>query len=222
MNTVYQFLDYPPIYRLARKFLAPGAKASYKKTMEELIATLPPAELLLDVGCGPSSLLFTVGKHPIGLDPTMSYVAEFTAKNGEKAVAASAEIIPFATHSFDAAWSIAVYHHLPTPIAERAIREMMRVTKPGGYVVVIDGVLPRISWQRPIAAITRRLDRGRFMRNQLALEALLPERDKWAISRKTYTLTGMEMLICYWLKPITFDQQVGKPNSEWETHKPVH
>lgn len=200
MQKIYRLLDYPWIYRVARRILAPGAKDSYKIVLEELISMLPPADLILDVGCGPSSLLFSVGKHPVGLDPTMSYVAEFVAMSGEKAVVASAENIPFATHTFDAAWSIAVFHHLPTVVAMGSINEIMRVVKPGGYVVVIDGVLPQVMWHRPIAATVRRLDRGRFMRSQQELEALLPNREQWITRRKTYTRTGMEMLICHWLK----------------------
>ena len=44
--------------------------------------------------------------------------------------AASAEALPFASGSFDGAWSIAVLEHVPNP--ERALDELGRVLKPGG------------------------------------------------------------------------------------------
>lgn len=197
MQKIYKILDFPLIYRLARKILAPGAKENYRNILSKLLDTLPASDFLIDVGCGPNSLLFDVGKHPIGVDATKSYISDYT-HDGGKGVVASAADLPFARETFDGSWCIAVLHHLPDNLAASSIREMMRVVKVGGYVIILDGVLPQNPWLRPIPAVVRKLDRGRFMRKQAKLETLLPYREEWTIERLIYTRTGMELVICKW------------------------
>ena len=49
-------------------------------------------------------------------------------------VAADAEQLPFPDQTFDGVFVAASFHHLPDP--ERGLKEMARVTKPGGLVIV--------------------------------------------------------------------------------------
>jgi SAM-dependent methyltransferase len=49
-------------------------------------------------------------------------------------VEASATNMPFPDNSFDALWSIWVLEHIPNP--EKALLEMRRVVKPGGYILL--------------------------------------------------------------------------------------
>lgn len=49
-------------------------------------------------------------------------------------VEASATNMPFADNTFDALWSFRVLEHIPNP--ERALLEMRRVVKPGGYILL--------------------------------------------------------------------------------------
>jgi SAM-dependent methyltransferase len=59
--------------------------------------------------------------------------------------AASATALPFCDESFDAIWTITVLEHVPSP--ERALAEIWRVLKPGGYLFLAP------AWQcRPWAA----------------------------------------------------------------------
>src|SRR5213076_1260503 len=44
--------------------------------------------------------------------------------------------LPFADASFDRAYSVSVLEHIPEPGDEEALRELERVVKPGGRVVV--------------------------------------------------------------------------------------
>jgi len=55
-----------------------------------------------------------------------------------KFVVCDAENLPFQNNYFDASFIAASFHHLPDPI--RALAEMKRVTKPGGYIIL--GVEP--------------------------------------------------------------------------------
>jgi ubiquinone/menaquinone biosynthesis C-methylase UbiE len=49
-------------------------------------------------------------------------------------VEASATDMPFANDTFDALWSVTVLEHIPSP--EKALAEMRRVVKPGGYLLL--------------------------------------------------------------------------------------
>jgi len=190
----YRLLEDPTIYRLSQALLGPGANWAITKKIARLDRLFPMPGLTLDVGCGPTSWLQKVGRHPVGLDISRSY-SEAYQKSGGTAVTGSAVGLPFASSAFDGVWSIGVFHHLPDPMVHQAMKEMIRVCAPGGHVVVLDAVLPQ-SWFRPIASLVRRMDRGKFMRSQTALEALLLDRPSWSVSRFTYTVNGLEMLCC--------------------------
>jgi len=198
-NVVYRLLERPSIYRLSGLFLAPGAEKTLKQKIKQLLTQLPIAHRILDVGCGPSSYLWRLELHPIGLDLSHVYTSTFH-HHGYPAITGSADALPFHNGYFDSVWSIGLLHHLPDDVARQAVKEMIRICRPGGYVVIFDAVLPEPAWQRPAAWMIRRLDRGRFMRTQLALESILSQSKGWICERFSYSLTGLEGLLCRFLK----------------------
>jgi len=195
----YRLLERPWIYRLSQLFLAPGGEKAFKQKIKQLLTQLPPAHRILDVGCGPSSWLWRVGLYPVGLDLSFDYTAAFS-HHGQTAITGSADALPFLDNSFDGVWSIGLLHHLSDSEARQAVSEMMRICCPGGYVVIFDAVLPEPPWKRPVAWMIRRLDRGRFIRTQFALESILPQCEGWICERLSYSLTGLEGLLCKSLK----------------------
>jgi SAM-dependent methyltransferase len=196
---VYRVLDNPWLFELSQHVFAPGAVAAITGHISDIINQLPKYRVILDVGCGPSSWLNRVGLKPIGIDLSRAYVRAYCLESGP-ALVASADAIPFRSGSIEGVWSIGLMHHLPDNTASAAILEFMRICGSPGYVVVLDGVLPDSSWRRPVAALFRRMDRGRFMRSQTALESLLPNRADWAVRRFTYSATGLEGVICLHVK----------------------
>ena len=82
---------------------------------------------VLEVGSGRGYLQDVVADYT-GLDLS-SKVASYYHK---PFVVGSATDMPFADNTFDAAWTIWVLEHIPTP--ERAFEEMRRVVKPGGLL----------------------------------------------------------------------------------------
>jgi ubiquinone/menaquinone biosynthesis C-methylase UbiE len=110
-------------------------------------------------------------------------------------VVASAVALPFRDDCFRAVVGTGLLHHLSDDNAARAVCEMTRVTREGGYTVVLDAVLPRPAWRRPLAAVIRYVDHGRWMRHQPELEALLGTPHDWTRERFTYAYTGLEALI---------------------------
>ncbi len=99
----------------------------------------------LDAGCGTGFLAFELaarGHRVTGVDFAAAMLVEARRKAAERGVAirfeeADAEQLPFAGGSFDFAISRHVLWTLPHP--EAAIGEWIRVLRPGGRLVVVDG-----------------------------------------------------------------------------------
>ena len=94
---------------------------------------------VLDVGCGPGALthelVARLGADAVcAVDPSEPFVAAVRATcAGVDARVASAESLPYSDDAFDVALAQLVVHFMTDPVA--GIREMARVTRPGGAVV---------------------------------------------------------------------------------------
>jgi SAM-dependent methyltransferase len=92
----------------------------------------------LDVGCGPGALtgelVDRLGAEAVSaVDPSESFVAAATERlPGVSVQRAAAEHLPFADGRFDVALAQLVVHFMSDPDA--GLREMRRVTRPGGTV----------------------------------------------------------------------------------------
>ena len=119
------------------------------------LARLTPGESILDVGCGTGTvaiaakrLLGPNGKVH-GIDPSPEMIARARKKAKKAGVEveftnAIAETLPFEDAQFDAVLSSMVIHHLPREMRRQCFREMRRVMKPGGCLLVVDfGGAPR-------------------------------------------------------------------------------
>lgn len=171
--------------------LAPGAVGELARRVADAVAS---AERVLDVGCGADSPMLAAGVRAFGID-LRAAAAKVHARSAP-AAAADAAALPFADGAFDLVWSCGLLHHLDDDAAAAAIAEMARVTAPGGRTIVFDGVWPAPAWRKPLAALIRAADRGRHMRTEAALGALLAETDGWRRARIRYAATGLEGLWC--------------------------
>ncbi len=102
----------------------------------EMVTFVRAGERVLDVGCGPGALtkaLVAHGATVSSVDPSEPFVAACAERNPEADVTrAAAEALPFADDSFDAALAQLVMNFMKD--AEAGVREMARVTRPGGTV----------------------------------------------------------------------------------------
>ena len=127
-------------------------------------------QTVLDVGCGPGidtcALAALVGSTGLvaGVDHDPAMIAAADARAAEAGVAAwvrhehaRAQTIPFADATFDASRSERVFQHLHAP--EQTLAEMYRVTRAGGWVVVVDTDWGTFSIDTPEIELERRLAR---------------------------------------------------------------
>ena len=131
MPSLYQLLDYPIVYRATQALLAPGGVWMFDRLIAGMLADLPVEAPLIDVGCGPDSLLARQGVDPIGLDLSVRYVATH-CRNGGRGIAASADRLPFATGSIGGVWSVGLLHHLPDEAVKGVMAECGRVARRPG------------------------------------------------------------------------------------------
>lgn len=98
---------------------------------------------LLDCGCGTGANLDLLGRHgrAFGFDIT-AIGPRFARAHGRTRVArASIGEIPCASDSFDIVTSFDVLYGLPDELEQAAAREMARVVRPGGHVLVTTAAL---------------------------------------------------------------------------------
>ncbi|HEX7255577.1 MAG TPA: methyltransferase domain-containing protein [Gaiellaceae bacterium] len=101
-------------------------------------ARVRPGQRALDVGCGSGALVAALADaagaaNVAGVDPSEPFVeAARDRVPGARVVVGSAESLPFADGEFDVTLSQLVVNFLADP--EQGLREMSRVTRPGGVV----------------------------------------------------------------------------------------
>jgi 2-polyprenyl-3-methyl-5-hydroxy-6-metoxy-1,4-benzoquinol methylase len=115
---------------------------------------LRPGLDLLDVGCGPGTLTVDLARHVapgrvVAIDVSEAPLAEARAHADEQGVAVTFEVgdayaLEAADASFDVVHAHQVLQHLTDPVA--ALREMARVTRPGGLIAVRDVDYAATTW----------------------------------------------------------------------------
>ncbi len=102
---------------------------------------------LLDVACGTGRTLHQIARaHPamrlFGVDLSPDYVRLARKRLADVAEVTLAvengEAMPFADGAFDIATSVYLFHELPRKTRRTVLREMLRVVKPGGLVILED------------------------------------------------------------------------------------
>jgi ubiquinone/menaquinone biosynthesis C-methylase UbiE len=129
---------------------------------------IEPGERVLEVGCGSGVVLRDVARRvapggvAIGLDPSPAMLAvarELAEQHGLADVVelreGDARALPFGDAQFDVVLAVTTLLHVPD--GERAIPEMVRVTRPGGRVAVFDRDNDSYIISHPDRTLTRRI-----------------------------------------------------------------
>ncbi len=136
------YVDSSYLARLAQVTM-PIKKRSYE------YMHLAPGQVVLDVGCGPGTDTLPLCRQVsptgqvVGVDYDDAMIREADRRAVEaglheqvRHLCASVPPIPFPDGAFDAVRCERVFQHIPNP--EMVLAEMVRVTRPGGWVVVVD------------------------------------------------------------------------------------
>jgi SAM-dependent methyltransferase len=104
-----------------------------------------PDDTVLDVACGPGLIVVAfarVVKHATGIDLTPAMLERARAYAAEQGVSnvtwqlGEALALPYPDGAFSIVSSRFAFHHFLDPLA--ALRQMARVCKPGGTIIVVD------------------------------------------------------------------------------------
>ena len=159
--------------RLTERFSTPLAREMLA------LARLRPNDRVLDVGTGTGLVALQAAAaapegHATGIDHSAGMLREAGAKAQERGLGQrtefrrmDAETLDFADASFDVVVSLFVLLHLPDPAA--AVREIRRVLRPGGRIVIGVGSSPPLAsaegLQRVVGHLAERvaMARGRLL-----------------------------------------------------------
>lgn len=108
-----------------------------------------PADLALDVACGPGELVLGLAARVSfahGIDMTHEMILQAREFQRERKIQnagfdrGDAEQLPYPDRTFDLVTCQCSFHHMPKP--ELVLGEMVRVTKPDGRLMIIDTLAP--------------------------------------------------------------------------------
>lgn len=119
---------------------------------------------VLDVGCGPGTITLDLAQavgsgRVVGVDsvaePLLAARREAQARGDERTRFEVADVgaLPFADASFDVTHAHQVLQHVADPIG--ALRELARVTRPGGLVAARDADYEAMTWHPPSPGLDR-------------------------------------------------------------------
>lgn len=131
-----------------------------------VLLDLQPGQRILDVGCGTGedarlmAQRVAPGGRVVAVDGSQHMIA--VAKQRAKDCAESVEFqtadvhrLPFADNSFDASRADRIFMHLESPA--QALKEMLRVTRPGGRVLVYEVDFETLTLDLPERQQTRKI-----------------------------------------------------------------
>jgi demethylmenaquinone methyltransferase/2-methoxy-6-polyprenyl-1,4-benzoquinol methylase len=141
-----------PRYDRMGAVLSFGQDPRWRRFMVSRLPAAPSGCTVLDVATGTglvAELLLRRGFTVTGLDQSPDMLAEARRRFGERVtlVEASAEELPFADGSFDHLTFTYLLRYVDDPAA--ALRELVRVVRPGGTVASLEFCVPRGLW-RPL------------------------------------------------------------------------
>jgi SAM-dependent methyltransferase len=132
-----------------------------------LLPHLAPGMRLLDVGCGPGTITLDLAGlvapgDVVGIDAAEAPLADARAAAAAAGVSdvtfqvADGMALPFDDGTFDVAHAHQVLQHVPDPVG--MLREMRRVTRPGGIVAARDSIYGAFTWYPTVPALDEWLE----------------------------------------------------------------
>jgi ubiquinone/menaquinone biosynthesis C-methylase UbiE len=122
-------------------------------------------ETVIDVGCGTGEFsVFFNRKTYVGIDINEHYIRYALRKHKRIFKVMDAEVLNFSDNSFDNAIVIGLFHHVPDERSFKILKEIRRVLKDHGNVLIMEDVKTRSKYNI-IGKLVHRLDKGKFIRD---------------------------------------------------------
>ena len=171
-------LDLPELGQYAEVCRWPFRRLEYSFALQHLIASLKPGDRYLDAGCGVTPLAHALARRGVRSDACdgdgslMERLQRFDpcAVYGSKVTYATQNLVSttYPDETFDAVSCVSVLEHIPPPHDQSALRELIRITKPGGVLVLtVDFIPPTRSrwngrWRHSLSRAASMARRGEF------------------------------------------------------------
>ncbi|CAN5360041.1 class I SAM-dependent methyltransferase [soil metagenome] len=126
------------------KAFAPFERWFLSNWRKETLSYLPENSRILEVGAGTGANFRFYPSCKKAVAGEISYKMLEIAKGKTdfiELVQADAETLPFAANSFDAAFATLVFCSIPNP--ENAFRELQRIVKPNGKIILLEHIRPK-------------------------------------------------------------------------------
>jgi ubiquinone/menaquinone biosynthesis C-methylase UbiE len=138
-------------YDFVTRFMLLGHAGMLRKMTAEQ-ALIQPGDSVLDVGCGTGEVTLLAKQRAqdgqvYGIDPAPEMIAVARKKAKRKHLEIDfrvgvIEALPFSDASLDVVTSSLMMHHLPDDLKVRGLKEIYRVLKPGGRLLIADFIRP--------------------------------------------------------------------------------
>ena len=150
-QTQGQVIRWPGVYELILWAVTRGREKAFRQFIMDLVG-LQPGEAVLDVGCGTGTQALAakeiVGEpgRVCGIEPSLEMVTYARRKAVRRGLLVDfrpgvIEHLEYPDKSFDVVLCIIVLHHMPDEAKLQGIKEIARVLKSGGRLLVVDSNL---------------------------------------------------------------------------------
>jgi SAM-dependent methyltransferase len=182
-TNLYRLVTYPVFYKTLMLLL--GSDRSRRRFANEILKATPDMKML-DVGCGPASILdYLPPLNYTGIDLNekhIVYARERYADRGRFMVGDAGKDLKQEEGSFDLINVSALLHHISDEEARTLFRSLKPLLKSGGRIVTFDNVwLPN---QRAIVKFINKMDSGLNIRTP---EEYLKLLDGFGFEAQTHT-----------------------------------
>jgi demethylmenaquinone methyltransferase/2-methoxy-6-polyprenyl-1,4-benzoquinol methylase/phosphoethanolamine N-methyltransferase len=144
-HTIHSWAKY---YDFVLAILSLGRERKFRQAALDLVS-IEPGMNILDVGCGTGSLTVAAKKkqgiegNVVGIDPSSNMVELAQQKADKAGVGVEFRVgvienLEFDDDHFDLVLSSLMMHHLTDDLKEIGLREIQRVVKPGGKLLIIE------------------------------------------------------------------------------------
>lgn len=198
-HNVRWFRRMAPIYDFVEVFVA----HIRRKVVE--CSGLPRGARVLDTACGTGAQSIAFAERGfsvvcVDLSPDMLARAKKKLKKGHDValLCQDASSIPYADSHFDLATVSFGLHDMPEEIGAAVLKEMRRVTKPDGKIVIVDYDVPQNSFSAFLGRAVAKMWEGKYYDHflKVGLQHYLNAAQLSAVGKESFMFGNIQIVIC--------------------------